>query len=247
MSKNSLLPLIIAVVALVVSVDAKIPSYIHLCNRNDPDMSSCVENSVNELKPKMIQGIPELEVPPIEPLELGHINLNLGPGIKVEGRNIQLSGLKDFQIRKLSVNIKDDVFYMEIDVPKLLARGTYDIDTKIGSIALKGTGPLSLVGETVTGHITLHGKKIPKNNKTLYYFASMQLKLSIADYDLKLEGIGGGDKTLGEVTNKVLKDEKASILESVLPAIEEALSQYLLKSANNVCKHFTWEELFPVS
>ncbi|XP_046618397.1 putative beta-carotene-binding protein [Neodiprion virginianus] len=247
MSENNLSPLLIAVFALFVSVNATIPDYIHTCKRTDPKIEECVINSLKNLRPQLTKGIPEFEMPSIDPLKMPHINLNLGPGFKAEGEDLLISGAKDFEIQNLVVNLKEDIIIIDLFIKKLIARGIYEIDGKIASIPLKGTGPLFLSGDTVTVHVVLHGKKVNKNGQLRYYFPSMDLKLNIVDYDLKLEGIGGGDPTLGKVTNQVLKDEKASIKQTLVPAIEKSLSEYLLNAANNICKHFTYDELFPAS
>jgi len=50
-------------------------SYIKLCKRKDPEINKCVVNSIENLRNKLKTGIPELNVPPIEPLMLKHIQL----------------------------------------------------------------------------------------------------------------------------------------------------------------------------
>lgn len=54
-------------------------SYIKVCNRNDPEINKCVLNSIEQLRGKLKSGIPELEVPAMEPLMLKHIRLLRGP------------------------------------------------------------------------------------------------------------------------------------------------------------------------
>lgn len=54
-------------------------SYIKVCNRKDPEINNCVVNSIEQLRSKLKIGIPELEVPAIEPLLLKHVRLSRGP------------------------------------------------------------------------------------------------------------------------------------------------------------------------
>jgi len=54
-------------------------SYIKICNRKDPEINNCVLNSIEQLRSKLKTGIPELEVPPLEPLLLRHVRLLRGP------------------------------------------------------------------------------------------------------------------------------------------------------------------------
>lgn len=72
-------------------------SYIKICNRKDPDINNCVLNSIEQLRSKLKTGIPELEVPAMEPLTLKHIRLLRGPQaarLDVNLTNIQVIILK---------------------------------------------------------------------------------------------------------------------------------------------------------
>jgi len=50
-------------------------SYIKICKRKNPEINKCVVNSIENLRSKLKTGIPELNVPPIEPLMLKHVEL----------------------------------------------------------------------------------------------------------------------------------------------------------------------------
>lgn len=54
-------------------------SYMKICKRKDPEINNCVLNSIEQLRNKLTTGIPELEVPPLEPLLLKHVRLLRGP------------------------------------------------------------------------------------------------------------------------------------------------------------------------
>lgn len=53
-------------------------SYITLCKRDQNTIDKCAKEAVEKLRPKLIEGIPELDVPSIEPFyipEVSHIYL----------------------------------------------------------------------------------------------------------------------------------------------------------------------------
>lgn len=78
-----------------------IASYIKVCNRRDPEINKCVFNSIEQLRDKLVTGIPELSVPPIEPLILKHIRLLRGPN----GARLDVN-ITNLQVRiKLKINI----------------------------------------------------------------------------------------------------------------------------------------------
>jgi len=49
----------------------------------------------------LLAGIPELDVPSIEPLTLPEVLVAQGAGIKAVGKNIEISGPGNFVIKKL--------------------------------------------------------------------------------------------------------------------------------------------------
>lgn len=53
--------------------------YIKVCSRNDPEINKCITNSIEQLRDKLTAGIPELDVPSIEPLLLDNLQLSRGP------------------------------------------------------------------------------------------------------------------------------------------------------------------------
>lgn len=78
--------------------------YIKVCRSADPKVEQCINSSIEAIRPKLLKGIPELDVPPLEPLLLNQVSLVRGPdGAKIEAtvRNIRVHGPGDFVITSL--------------------------------------------------------------------------------------------------------------------------------------------------
>lgn len=54
--------------------------YIYPCQRNDPDVDSCLTYAANHLASHFKDGIPELDVAEVEPIVIDEIQLALGSG-----------------------------------------------------------------------------------------------------------------------------------------------------------------------
>lgn len=80
-----------------------IASTITPCHRSDPDISLCVKNKVNELKPRLASGqiSPEFSVPQLEPMKLENIEMSRGSEFKAVFSNLLVRGPSAFQIEKL--------------------------------------------------------------------------------------------------------------------------------------------------
>lgn len=78
-------------------------SYIHVCKRSDPKVEQCVINSVEDIRPTLKKGIPELDVPAIEPLLIPEVGVpgRDGGSAVAYGRNIKVHGASDFKVDSL--------------------------------------------------------------------------------------------------------------------------------------------------
>lgn len=78
--------------------------YIHVCKANDPDIANCIIQSVDGIREHLKDGIPELDVPPLEPLLLDEIKLRRGPQsaqIDANITDIEVWGPTTFKILEL--------------------------------------------------------------------------------------------------------------------------------------------------
>lgn len=67
-------------------------------------MAKCIRESVEVLRPRLKKGIPEINVPSIEPLHIDEITIFNGDppsNLKAFLRNVKVHGASDFQITKL--------------------------------------------------------------------------------------------------------------------------------------------------
>lgn len=112
------------IVALVFfsSCDAlpdEIPSFIKICNQTDPKLGSCIRKSIISLRPYLIRGIPELDVPSLDPLYVPEIKISQNGGIQVAAafQNISISGPCKFRLRSVRADASSDKFRMKVWFP----------------------------------------------------------------------------------------------------------------------------------
>lgn len=78
--------------------------YIHICPKNDPKSVECIIQSVDLIRPLLMVGIPELDIPSIEPLQLGDLLVSESTnnnGITITAKDIRAYGPSDFKVKKL--------------------------------------------------------------------------------------------------------------------------------------------------
>lgn len=106
-------------------------SYIHVCGRLDPNIDQCIINSVNSLKEELCNGIPELKVPPIEPLIIDKIAMTETNNNKIYLKDLVVNGLCDFDITSFHLDLEKNSFDIDISFKHIHINATYDFDVRI--------------------------------------------------------------------------------------------------------------------
>ncbi|XP_071455418.1 putative beta-carotene-binding protein [Hetaerina americana] len=245
--------LVLGIVVLETStpVHAKptgIPSYIHVCKRSDPNVDKCIKKSIEDLRPQLIKGIPELNVPPLEPLVLPEVIVSRGSNaanFKATGKNVKVFGAGSFEIQSLSTDLEKHEFNAVITIPRLFFDADYEVDAKILVLPLKGKGPLTANATNVKGDIHMIGSVVDKDGEKYLKFNTIHLKIDMDNYKVHLDGLFGGDKVLGEATNAALNEGNRDFINALTPVIEATTGDILLKIANQITETFTYDQLFP--
>ncbi|CAK9833903.1 Putative beta-carotene-binding protein [Anthophora retusa] len=230
-------------VAVVGHAAAEVPSYIQICGAKNPNLDDCVVKSVTALHDKLRDGIPELEIPPGEPLIINKVVLADMPNFKALGSNIKLSGLTNYRINHLHVDLKKQQIDIDLTFPESRMEAIYNITARI-LVPIVGKGPISLTAKDVNAIVKTTFKIVDHNGKRYIYFPSMTTRLNVKDFTVKFE-VTNFDKTLQEAVSQALGSSHQEVLEATTPNIEKAISERCLELANKICKHFTYDELFP--
>lgn len=76
--------------------------FIQVCKKSDPN--ACIFNSVNRLKPYLVAGIPEYDIPSLEPIVLGDVIVageRTGQGLYIDAHDIKAFGASNWTLKDL--------------------------------------------------------------------------------------------------------------------------------------------------
>ncbi|XP_045471921.1 circadian clock-controlled protein daywake-like [Harmonia axyridis] len=241
--------LIYVFVSLVVLVNSgNIPDYIHICHRSDPELTKCIRESIEFLRPQLKHGIPELTVPSIEPLFVKEVAILRGQSnnLKAFLRNINVYGASDFELTKLKVNVDKSIFRVGVKIPKLMMEGDYEIDAKILVVPIKGNGKFRANATNCEGQAILKGEVKPDEKGIRHLkFTQFIYSINFGDYNIELDNLFNGDPTLSQAAIDVLHQNKPEFIAASLPFINTKLSEILLEMANGITKNVDYDEIFP--
>lgn len=107
-------------------------------------MNQCIIDSVDKLRPKLREGIPELNVPPVDPVFLKDgLPLTDTPDFKAGASNITIYNALDFEVRGLNVDLENQKIEVRLFFKKLRLTGDYEVKAKI-IVPVEGTGPIEI-------------------------------------------------------------------------------------------------------
>ncbi|CAD6236481.1 GSCOCG00008205001-RA-CDS [Cotesia congregata] len=229
-------------------VFAVLPPYIKTCKKRDPDINKCILNSIEELRDKLSNGIPELDAPAIEPLVLKHVRLLRGPEgarLDVNLTNIQVKGPSTFKIREFKADVDDVTFTFKVSFELLSFRGKYGINARLLLLRLSGNGDITGNFTGYDSDVVLHAEKVIKNDDVYLNFEKMKITIKIGKADIYLSNLFGGDPILGPASNQILNANSNLLIDELKPVLESALSDLFTDVANKITNSFKYSELFP--
>ncbi|KAH1024377.1 hypothetical protein HUJ05_003868 [Dendroctonus ponderosae] len=219
---------------------------IKLCHRSDPEVETCVKNSVEALKPMLKEGLPELNVPGIDPFKMEQIEIMDGtllPELKASLVNLEVIGLGDFEITNLKMDLENHVYDVGVKVPFLDIHGGYNVDGKLLSTTIQSTGTFNANATGLDGQALMKGALKDNHLK----FESIDFKLKMEDFNLDLGNFLTEDPVLSHAAKQLLKTaNKEDIIKMATPYIEKKCSDILLKLCNEIFENVDYDEIFPV-
>lgn len=78
--------------------------FLHICYRSDPNLIDCMTESIEALRPSLVTGIAELDIPSIDPMDIGNLLVSESTqsnGLRISAKNIRAFGASTFKIKKL--------------------------------------------------------------------------------------------------------------------------------------------------
>lgn len=67
-------------------------------------MIQCIISSIEALRPLLVKGVPELDIPSIEPMDIGNLLVSENTrsnGLHISAKNIKAHGASTFKIKSL--------------------------------------------------------------------------------------------------------------------------------------------------
>lgn len=254
-----ILAAIVCTVAGKPAKTSRLAKYTTLCKLSDPKLSQCLTNLMKDILKHSASGIPELNIPSLEPFVIQEIDLKIFQGLgasifggtvqrsdksKAFARNLIIHHSSEFDIHELKVDIKKNEFFIDLTFPKLQIEGEYDVNLIMFNMPIKSTGPVYINATDIVVKATLNGKTIKRKNESLLLFDSIDIKVDFKDYSISIQNLFKKDQNLNRALNDILKSQKAELRKLTKPMIEELAGKMVLSMINQILTGLPIEEIF---
>jgi len=227
-------------------VSAAIPSYIHVCtnSKDTAILNQCILENIDNLKDKICEGIPELDIQPNNPFILDNLVISDNPNSRISLKDVKVSGLCDFVIKFFNADI--DKFHFDVDLlfRQIQMNATYDFDIRI-LVPIVQQSPVYITTNNVDAKVNIDMNVVTKNGKKYMYLSKMKINLDIKGYDAQYGLDNAALSRLNQVISNFIGNNQQEVIDVFKPAIEETVVKRILSLSNNIVKHFTFGELFP--
>ncbi|XP_070496855.1 uncharacterized protein [Chironomus tepperi] len=229
-------------------VAAPLPSIFPVCFRNDPQLSNCIVQAVNALKPRLASGDlgDGFKTIRLDPLYIPKITYGSTSRLRTKLTNVYLKGVSNFNIEKLHANINDLKFDMILTFPKIDIKADYQMIFGYLGAPMFSEGQSYERLENSKVRVTMHGRLIDKNGQKFikfdpFYFKIIENKINFIDFT----NFFPSTTFLGPLIKNYFVNNADFLNAKVYPDFEKAFSDTFTYVANQIALGATFDEAFP--
>ncbi|XP_054269981.1 circadian clock-controlled protein daywake-like [Macrosteles quadrilineatus] len=235
---------------VTVAVAAKIPDYVPVCKKSDPNFDQCVIKAIEVVRPHLAKGIPKMKVPPVEPLVIPALEINRNTDalqVKAKLTDIRAFGGSNFIVNNLKTDLNKLAVVASVTLPFLQVTSDYDVDGRLLVIPLKGKGIFKGNFTNIKADVRATGKLI-KNKKGTEFaqVKDLSVKLRIGDQTVKFINKGSRDtEAITQTAMNFYNQNRQQVLEIIMPIVEETTVAFARQFGNTIFRAIPFSEILP--
>jgi len=224
-----------------------LPSYMKACRRFDPKLNECVLKVGKASAKVFSKGDPATNIPRLDPLKVKEIKTaafesGKDSGIKILFTNVEISGLKDLDLKKLSIDVVKQKLSAKATV-NLTVVADYDLSGRLLIFPLVGKGKSRILLNEVKFAYTFEYNLVKKNGIEFGKFSKDDIKYEVGSASFQLENLFNGDKVLGPTTNTLLNENWKEVVGELAPPVVNAIRDGFQRATEAFLAQVPYDEL----
>ncbi|XP_041973774.1 uncharacterized protein LOC121729361 [Aricia agestis] len=209
------------------------PDYFPQCKRNDPQIEKCILDAVEVLKPKLLEGIPEVAVPSIEPFSLPTLKLDRNaPSLRLKAnvKNMKVYGGSNYKIEKFKLNLNNKyVAELKLSLPRVHVTADYDVrGSQVLTVDINGKGRMKCNFTNIVAVVKGTAKEIEKDGVKYLQVDKIIAKLKL----------GHGQVAFDDTERPVAASSAAAFFNASPTAVLEIFNPLIEESAATIFKAY---------
>ncbi|XP_063224580.1 uncharacterized protein LOC134532149 [Bacillus rossius redtenbacheri] len=233
--------LVLAGVALLTGlVVAEPPPYVRQCNATDPRLTDCFIAALHHLQPFVARGIPEIEMPAVEPFRMEELSLALttGPnGYRITLKDIDIHGVSNFTVTRLRLGEKGKPFEARVHFPKLDIAARYTSSGVLIILPASGSGLFHASLGDIIADIKGTVSSSRKNDLDYLHVDTLGLNLNINTARMGVKKVFNNNRILTEATNLFLRENGLEVVSLMMPQLKTKLAAVFQQISNQLLQH----------
>ncbi|XP_019867003.1 uncharacterized protein LOC109595994 [Aethina tumida] len=220
--------------------DGEVPPYVKQCYEGDPQVIECFKSALLHLRPYLKTGIPEIELPSVEPFLMDELSLSLttGPnGYKVSLKDIDIYGASNFTVQKIKLSEDGKPFEAKINIPLLSINSRYTSSGVLIILPASGNGTFNGqfddLSAYVKGKVSVH----TKDNLEYLHVDALNVDVTVRNARMAVKNIYKNNKILTQAINLFLRDNGMEVFKVMLPQLRKKLSGLFMSISNQLLTH----------
>nr|XP_022919098.1 circadian clock-controlled protein-like [Onthophagus taurus] len=212
------------------------PEYILPCYREDPNLNTCLRGTFEHLRPYLIGGLKDINVPSIDPLEIERLVMENGQGpfrIKALFTNITVYGASNYSIANIKADVKHYTIDLTMKLPKIDIRGKYEVSGNVLLFPVRSKGDFWAIFVNVDAYARIYGKEIIKDNEKYMKIDKLNVDFKLQKSRFRVRDIVNHGNVIGEAMNQFLNNNSDEIINEMKPAASLSIARHFKNFLNN--------------
>ncbi|XP_071455444.1 protein takeout [Hetaerina americana] len=232
--------LLVFVLQNVCAVGDEIPPYVKQCRVADPHLIECLTSALHHLRPYLAKGIPEIEMPSVEPFRMDELSLSLtsGPnGYRIVLKDLDIYGASNFTVGNLRLGSGERPFQATVNFPTLRIHAKYTSSGVL--IILPASGNGSFHADFGDVDALVRGKVVSETRGGKEYLRvdTLDLDINIKRVRMQVKKIFNNNRILTEATNLFLRENGHEVIKVMTPQLRKKLTVLFQSIANQLLKN----------
>ncbi|KAF5287050.1 hypothetical protein FQR65_LT12351 [Abscondita terminalis] len=234
----------------ILSASKELPSFIEKCKLiEEEDVGECIKDRINVLKPRLVNGIPEMKLPSIDPLHIPKMEIHTGSGSGVAFdavvTKMDVFGGKDTEVVEVRLNLKTRTGLLHLKFPNLYVVGTYSIKGKVLLFDLQTKGPMTGNITDIDATTKFGFDVVEKNGQKYIKMKSTDIEVSnsFKNAVMRFDNLFDNQELNNQI-NIALNENVQELAKEVGPLVHDATHLLVVGVLNPVFNDYSIDELF---